>query len=343
MPNSTIIHSLVRLALMVILPLIAAPVVSIQVAKAQEKLKLPLGLQGEAAFIPDDNPQTPEKIALGKKFFWDKRWSASGTVACVSCHQPDRGWTDPQQFSINFAGKPTPRRAPTIVNRLFSDVQLWTGLRASLEEQALKDLNRTDEKVVEHLGSIPAYQQEFRKIFGHDLEPIGVAKAIAAYVRTIVSGNSPYDRFKAGDKSALSTEAQRGLALFEGKAGCVTCHVGFNFTDENYRNVGVGMDKPNPDLGRYTVTKNETEKGAFKTPTLRDVARRGPYMHDGSEKTLEDLVAFYDRGGVNNPWLSSDIKPLKLTAQEQKDLVAFLQSLTGEIDPEVGKPPTLPQ
>ena len=168
-----------------------------------------------------------------------------------------------------------------------------------------------------------------------------VAKAIAAYVRTIVSGNSPYDRFKAGDKSALSTEAQRGLALFEGKAGCVSCHAGFNFTDENYRNVGVGMDKPNPDFGRYTVTKNETDKGAFKTPTLRDVARRGPYMHDGSEKTLEEVVAFYNRGGVKNPWLSSDVKPLKLTAQEQKDMVAFLQSLTGEIDPEVGRPPTV--
>lgn len=342
MPNSTFIRLIVRLACMIVLPLITAPIV-MQVAIGEEKLKLPLGLQRDAAFIPDDNLQTPEKIALGKMFFWDKRHSASGTVACVSCHQANHGWSDPRQFSINFAGKPMSRHSPTIVNRLFSDQQLWTGLRPSLEEQALKDLNRTDEKVVEHLGSIPAYQQEFRKIFGHDLESIGVAKAIAAYVRTIVSGNSPYDRFKAGDKSALSTEAQRGLALFEGKAGCATCHVGFNFTDENYRNIGVGMDKPNPDLGRYTVTKNETDKGAFKTPTLRDVARRGPYMHDGSEKTLQDVVAFYNRGGVKNPWLSSDVRLLNLTAQEQKDLVAFLQSLTGEIDPEVGKPPTLPQ
>ena len=141
----------------------------------------------------------------------------------------------------------------------------------------------------------------------------------------------------------MSTEAQWGLALFEGKARCVSCHAGFNFTDESYRNVGVGMDKPDPDLGRYTVTKKEADKGAFKTPTLRDVARRGPYMHDASEKTLDKVVAFYNRGGVKNPWLSSDIKPLSLTVQEQKDLVAFLQSLTGEIDPEVGKPPTLPR
>ena len=343
MLHSIIIRWFFGLAFLVVLPVIATLVVYTRLAKAQEKLKLPLGLQENAAFIPDDNLQTSEKIALGKMFFWDKRHSASGTVACVSCHQPNHGWSDPRQFSINFAGKPMPRHTPTIVNRLFSDQQLWTGLRPTLEEQALKDLNRTDEKVVEHLGTIPAYQRQFRKIFGHDLEPIGVAKAIAAYVRTIVSGNSPYDRFLAGDKSALSTEAQRGLALFESKAGCVSCHAGFNFTDESYRNIGVGMDKSNADLGRYTVTKNEADKGAFKTPTLRDVARRGPYMHDGSEKTLEEVVAFYNRGGVKNPWLSSDIKPLGLTAQEQTELVAFLQSLTGKIDPEVGNPPTLPK
>jgi len=340
---SVIIRRVFRLALLVVLPVIATPIVYIHMAKAQEKLKLPQGLQENAAFIPDENRQTPEKVALGKMFFWDKRHSASGTVACVSCHQPDHGWSDPRQFSINFAGKPMPRHTPTVVNRLFSDQQLWTGLRPTLEEQALKDLNRTDEKIVEHLGSIPAYQRQFRKIFGHDLEPIGVAKAIASYVRTIVSGNSHYDRFLAGDKSALPTEAQRGLALFEGKAGCVSCHAGFNFTDESYRNIGVGMDKPNPDLGRYTVTKNEADKGAFKTPTLRDVARRGPYMHDGSEKTLEDVIAFYNRGGVKNPWLSTDVKRLGLTVQEQKELLAFLQSLSGEIDPQVGNPPTLPE
>jgi len=216
-------------------------------------------------------------------------------------------------------------------------------MRASLEEQALKDANRTDEKIVEHLGSISAYQREFRKVFGHDLDPDGVAKAIAAYVRTIVSGNAPYDRFRAGDKNAMSAQAQRGLAIFESKGRCARCHAGFNFTDEGYRNIGVGMDKPKPDLGRYTVTKNDADKGAFKTPTLRDVAKRGPYMHDGSEKTLEQVVAFYNRGGIKNPWLSSDVVPLGLSAQEENDLVAFLHALTGEIDPEVGKPPTLPK
>ena len=309
---------------------------------AEPKLKLPLGLQEQAAYIPDDNPVTPEKIAFGKKLFWDKRWSASGTVACVSCHQPNHGWSDPERFSTNFAGKPTPRRAPTIINRLFSDRQLWTGLRASLEDQAKNDGNRTDEKVVAHLGAVPAYQQEHRKVFGRDLDTDGVAKAIAAYVRTIVSGNSPYDRFVAGDKSALSAEAQRGLRVFEGKAQCVRCHAGFNFTDENYRNIGVGMDKEKPDLGRFVVTKNEADKGAFKTPTLRDVAKRPPYMHDGSLKTLEEVVAFYNRGGHKNPTLSAEIRPLGLSVQEQGDLLAFMRALTGEIDPEVGRPPALP-
>ena len=251
---------------------------------AQGKPKLPLGLDADSAFIPDDNPMASAKIALGKKFFWDKRWSVNATVACVSCHPPEHGWADPRQFSINFAGQPTPRHAPTIVNRLFSDHQLWTGLRPSLEEQALKDSNRTDEMVVKNLGAIPAYQAEFRAVFGTELNPDGVAKAIASYVRTIVSGNSSYDRFRAGDKTALPPAAQQGLALFEGKARCVACHVGFNFTDEGYRNIGVGMEKPSPDLGRYLVTKVEADKGAFKTPTLRDVAKRSPYMHNGTRR-----------------------------------------------------------
>jgi cytochrome c peroxidase len=309
---------------------------------AQGKPLLPLGLDADATYILEDNPMTPAKIALGKKLFWDKRWSANGAVACVSCHPPEHGWSDPAQFSINFAGKPTPRHAPTIVNRLFSDRQLWTGLRASLEEQTLKDSNRTDEMVVKNLGAIPAYQAEFRAVFGTELNAEGVARAIASYVRTIVSGNAPYDRFGAGDRTALSPAAQRGLSLFEGKAHCRACHAGFNFTDEGYRNIGVGMDKPNPDLGRYTVTQNEADKGAFKTPTLRDVDRRGPYMHDGSERTLTDVVAFYNRGGVKNPQLSQDIRPLALSAAEQADLVAFLHALTGHIDPEVSRAPMLP-
>ena len=328
-----------RLALPVGILVIAAVGAGVS---AEQKLKLPLGLQEQAAFNPDDNPPTPEKVALGKRFFWDKRWSKSGTVACVSCHQPDHGWTDPHRFSTNFEGKPTPRRAPTIVNRLFSDRQLWTGLRATLEDQAKNDSNLSDETVVSHLSAVPIYQEQHRKVFGRDLDADWVAKAIAAYVRTIVSGNSLYDRFKAGDKNAMSASAQRGLVFFEGKAACVCCHAGFNFTDEGYRNIGVGMDKEKSDLGLFVVTKNEADKGAFKTPTLRDVTQRTPYMHDGSAKTLADVVAFYNRGGVKNPWLSSDVRPLGLTAGDQTDLIEFMKALTGEIDSEVGRPPVLP-
>jgi cytochrome c peroxidase len=317
--------------------------VPVAAGAADLPLRLPLGLQAQAAYVPDDNPLTPEKIALGKQLFWDKRWSRNGTIACVSCHDPKHGWADPRRVSLRFDGKPTPRHSPTLVNRLFSDVQQWAGTRASLEDQALKASDQTPELLVKNLGAIAEYQAQFKKVFGTELTPEGVAKAIAAYERTILSGNSPYDRFRGGDPAALSAAARRGLALFEGKARCVVCHAGFNFTDESYHNLGVGMDAPTPDLGRHSVTKREEHKGAFKTPTLRDVARRPPYMHDGSLTTLAEVITFYDRGGTPNPWLSGEIRPLRLTAEEQADLVALLQALTGEVAPEVSSPPRLPE
>jgi cytochrome c peroxidase len=306
-------------------------------------LRLPLGLQEQAAYVPDDNPLTPEKIALGKQLFWDKRWSRNGTVACVSCHDPKHGWADPRQFSVTFEGKPTSRHSPTIVNRLFSERQQWTGARASLEDQAKNARDQSPELLVKTIGAIAGYRAQFLRVFDTGVTPEGVAKAISAYERTILSGNSPYDRFVAGDRSALSPAAQRGLALFEGKAACKSCHVGFNFTDEGYHNLGVGMDRPNPDLGRFGVSKNEFDKGAFKTPTLRDVARRPPYMHDGSVRTLDEVIALYDRGGTPNPWLSSAVKPLGLTAEERGALVAFLEALTGEVSADVTSPPRLPE
>jgi len=306
-------------------------------------VRLPLGLQEQAAYVPDDNPLTAEKIALGKQFFWDKRWSRNGTIACVSCHDPHHGWADPRPVSLRFDGKPTPRHSPTLVNRLFSDTQQWAGTRTSLEDQALKASDQTPELLVKHLGAIAEYQATFRKVFGTALNPDGVAKAIAAYERTILSGNSPYDRFRAGDGTALAAAARRGLALFEGKAGCRSCHAGFNFTDESYHNLGVGMDRPDPDLGRYTVTKREEHKGAFKTPTLRDVTRHPPYMHDGSVRSLAEVVALYNRGGTPNPWLSGELRPLRLNNAEQADLVAFLEALTGEVATEVTTPPRLPE
>src|SRR5262245_32842468 len=171
---------------------------SVGVQGGEYNLVLPLGLQEQAAFIPEDNPLTPEKIALGKQFFWDTRWSRNGTVACVSCHHPNHGWGDPRQFSVRVDGTPTPRHSPPLVNRLFSDRQQWAGTRTSLEDQALKASDQSPALLVKNLGAVPAYQEQFRKVFGTDLNPEGVAKAIAAYERTILSGNSAYDRFVAG-------------------------------------------------------------------------------------------------------------------------------------------------
>lgn len=316
---------------------------AVGVAGGDWKLRLPLGLQEQAAFIPDDNPLTPEKAALGKQLFWDRRWSRNGTVACVSCHDPKHGWADPRQFSLTYEGKPTSRHSPTLVNRLFSDRQQWAGARASLEEQALRARDQSPELLVRTLGAIPSYQEQFRRVFGTPVTAEGVAKAIAAYERTILSGNAPYDRFRAGDRSALSPAAQQGLTLFEGKARCRSCHAGFNFTDESYHNLGVGMERAEPDLGRFTVTGKDADRGAFKTPTLRDVARRPPYMHDGSLRTLEDVVALYDRGGTANPWRSGEVQPLGLTADERAALVAFLEALTGEVAADVASPPALPE
>ena len=327
-----------RLLLTASLALVASSAVA-----AELPITLPLGLQAQAAYVPNDNPLTKEKIALGKQLFWDKRWSRNGTIACVSCHDPDHGWADARRVSLRFDGTPTPRHSPTLVNRLFSDTQQWAGTRASLEDQAIKASDQSPELLVKNLGAIAGYQRQFQKVFGTGVTPEGVAKAIAAYERTIVSGNSAYDRYRAGDAHALTPAEKRGLAVFEGKGNCVRCHAGFNFTDESYHNLGVGMDKEKPDLGRYDVTKREEHRGAFKTPTLRDLTRRPPYFHDGSAASLHDVIDVYDRGGVPNPWLSAEIKPLGFTPDERADLVRFLEVLTGEVAPEVTSAPTLPK
>jgi cytochrome c peroxidase len=309
---------------------------------ALDTLQLPLGLSARFASIPPENPLTAAKVALGQQLFWDRRWSKTGTVACVDCHRPEHGWSDPRQFSLDHAGQPTARHASTIINRLFSEAQGWPGHRPSLEALLYQLPFTSPEAVVQHLGALSGYQAQFQRVFGTAVTAAGVAQALAAYTRTILSGNAPYDRFRAGDRQALSDAAQRGLALFDGKARCHRCHSGGNLTDEDYYNLGVGMDKASPDLGRYSVTQHEADRGAFKTPTLRDVARRGPYMHDGSLATLEQVVDFYDTGGHANPWLSPQSRPLHLTAAERADLVTFLHALSGEIATAVSNPPQLP-
>lgn len=306
------------------------------------ELSFPLGLSPDGAVIPPDNPMTLQKVKLGRKLFFEKSLSLDGSISCATCHIPDKGFSSPERFSAGVGGKRGNRHAPTIINRLYSAAQFWDGRASSLEDQALGPVQNPVEMgmpdmrlVVETLQKDPSYALEFKSAFPPDgaITADRVAKAIACFERTIVSGNSPFDRFIAGDKTALSEAAQRGWKLFkdENKGDCETCHVGANFTDENYNNLGIGMKAARPDLGRYVISRLEGHQGAFKTPTLRDVSRRGPYMHDGSQGTLEEVVEFYSRGGHANRYLSPKVKVLRLSPQEQRDLVEFLKALEGEV------------
>jgi cytochrome c peroxidase len=316
-----------------------APVKRDTVKSGTWSMTLPLGLQGDAAYFPDDNPMNEGKVELGKLLYFDPRISKDGSISCATCHNPNHGFTDAGAFSAGVGRQLGGRNSPTVINRLFSAEQFWDGRAKDLEEQAHGPLTNpvemamgSHDDVVATVKGLKEYAPHFAKSFGDPaIDMTRIAQAISAYERTVVSGNSAFDRYQAGDKSAMSPAAVRGMALFNGKANCVTCHASFNFTDENYRNIGVGMDKAKPDLGRYDVTKKEEDKGAFKTPTLRNVVHTAPYMHDGSESTLMEVIEFYVKGGIKNPQLSADMKPLELTSSEKQDLVDFLHALTGDV------------
>ena len=313
-------------------------------------IELPAGLQAGSAYVPDENPMSAEKVALGRLLYFDKRLSNDNSVSCATCHDPSHGWAEPRKTSTGIGGQVGGRNAPTVMNRLFSKEQFWDGRGADLEDQAKGPLvNPIEMGLPSHaacakkVGDIAGYKPLFASAFGTpDVTIDRIGQAIAAFERTVVAGNSPYDRYQAGDKAAMSAAAVRGMAIFNGKGNCVTCHAGFNFTDESYHNLGVGMHAKEPDVGRAKVSKAESETGAFKTPTLRNVAQSAPYMHDGSEATLTEVVAYYDRGGNPNPHLSKEMRPLKLTKSERADLVAFLEALTGEVTP-IEVPTTFPQ
>jgi cytochrome c peroxidase len=299
--------------------------------------------------VPADNPLTPEKIELGKQLYFDPRLSRDNTVSCATCHDPEKGWSNGEAFATGVRGQVGGRSAPTIVNAAYSDLQFWDGRAERLEGQALGPIQNPIEmdlpidEAVAKLNKIPGYRAAFQKVFGTDVTADGIAKAIASFERTCLSGDAPYDRFKAGDTTALSEAAQRGMKIFFGKGQCSSCHVGHSFSDFSFHNIGVGMEKETPDLGRYEVTKLLGDKGGFKTPTLREIARTAPYMHDGRFKTLEEVVDYYDKGGFDNPQIDEGIFPLKLTPQEKTDLVKFLtEGLSSESYPQV-KPPKLPE
>ncbi len=297
--------------------------------------------------VPVDNPQTDAKIRLGAQLYFDGRLSADGTISCATCHAPETGWANHGATDTGIRGQVGGRNSGTIIDAAYMKFQFWDGRAGSLEEQALGpihnpiEMGETLENVVRKLNAIPGYREQFQQVFGTDVNTDGIAKAIAAFERTIISGPSPYDRYLAGEKTALSPAAKRGMNLFTGKGHCSPCHSGPMFSDQSFHNIGVGMDAADPDLGLEKITNDPHDRGKFKTPGLRNVALTHPYLHNGSEKTLMDVVEYYNRGGVQNDNLDPMMLPLKLTQREKEDLVAFMEALTGTV-PTMKAPPLPP-
>jgi cytochrome c peroxidase len=301
-----------------------------------------------------DNPPTVETIALGRKLFYDPRLSKDNTVSCASCHNPNIGFTDGRAIARGVGGIIGIRNAPTLLDAAYSPLQFWDGRAPSLEEQSAfpiadpVEMNQAHDVSVAKIRRDSAYKAEFAQAFGPGTITLGlIEKSLASFERTLLSGNSPFDQYRySGNKQALTPAAIRGLAIFEDPArgNCAVCHT-INtqyslFTNGTFHNTGAGVNGEGEftDLGRFKQTKIEADKGKFKTPTLRNVALSAPYMHDGSLKTLKDVVDFYAGGGNSNPYLDKDMKPLHLSAQDRADLVAFLEALTGEMPRNVGPP-----
>ena len=315
-------------------------------------IHVPLGLPPVP--IPANNPPTAESIALGRKLFYDARLSKDNSIACASCHNPTLGFTDGLGISRGVGGMAGVRNAPTVVNAAYLPLQFWDGRAASLEEQAASpisdpvEMNQPHEVSVSKLAADPVYKAMFAKAFGTDDVTLGrVENALASFERTILSGNSAFDRYEfGGDSKALTAAQIHGLALFKDphKGNCAACHTidmkYALFTDGKFHNIGEGVEDDGnfKDIGRYHQTRVAADQGAFKTPTLRNIANTGPYMHDGSLKTLQEVVDFYAGGGNSNPYLDKEIRVIHLSGQERGDLVEFLKALTGETPPDVGPP-----
>ncbi len=338
------------------------------------KLAIPLGLPADtwSYYVPRTNPMTEAKVELGRKLFFDARLSADGKISCASCHDPKLAFGDAKPVAEGIGGKVGSRNSPSLLNAMFYPNQFWDGRAEGLEDQAIQPLtnpiemgNASYDQVVARLKTLPEYRAEFLSVFGGEVTIARIGQAIAAYERTLVSGDSPFDRFNAGDQSAMSDAAKRGLTVFRGRGRCSRCH-SFSealpfFTDFQYHNTGVAMNDPRYDkLSRIAFDAVDTEQakevidrlaqqpggeelgrvrfsyvvfdiGAFRTPTLRNIALTAPYFHDGSARTLADVVKFYNEGGKMNVAREWDLAPLALTDQEQRDLVAYLESLTGKL------------
>jgi cytochrome c peroxidase len=287
--------------------------------------------------FPKENPYTPEKAALGKKLYFDTRLSVTMAQSCASCHSPGFGWGDGLAVGVGHGMAKLGRHSPTIVNAAWGEIFMWDGRLATLEEQALGpiqaagEMNMPLEQLMERLTSIAEYKPLFTAAFpGEGMNVKTLAKAIATYERTVVSERAPFDAWIEGNEKAISEDAKRGFAVFNGKAMCSSCHEGWNFTNDGFQDIGL----PSQDVGRGEFMPGVIKmQHAFKTPGLREIARRSPYMHDGSLATLEAVVEHYDHGGVDRPSRSDLMKPLGLTAQEKSDLVAFMKTLTSNLSP----------
>ncbi len=313
--------------------------------------------------VPVANPLTKGKYELGRQLYFDPRVSLDGTVSCATCHNPAKGWTDQMPVSTGIGGQAGSRSAPTVLNTVYGRTMFWDGRAPSLEAQAQGPVQNPIEmgkqsykEIIERLRQIPGYREQFEKVFGTTVTLDGMAKAIATFERVAaISGNSKYDKYKR-DNNALSDSEKRGMVLFglrlnqddgfktdvvRQKANCTACHAGFNFTDEDFHNLGIGWEPGKgtspgtfKDLGRWAVepfgARYDGSMGAFKTPTIRDIEKTAPYMHDGSLATLEQVMDHYDKGGHPNPALDKEMKKLNLTAREKADVIAFMKALTGE-------------
>jgi len=290
----------------------------------------------EAPPHPEHNAPTPARIELGRELFFDTRLSGDGSMSCASCHNPEFGWSDGKPTAVGFGGKVLDRASPTVVNTAYNGIQMWDGREPTLESQAMgpllndAEMNLSMEDMLEKITAEPAYVEAFAAAYpGHEITPDLVAMAIASFERTVVSNNSRFDQWLRGDADALSDAEVRGFEIFETKGKCSVCHSAPNFTDDGFHNLGLAsFGDEDPDLGRFGKVPLGIMKGAFKTPTLRDVALTAPYFHDGSAATLEEVVEHYVEGGVVKTNLSPNFQPVDLSAAEQADLVAFLRALT---------------
>jgi cytochrome c peroxidase len=313
----------------------------------------PLGLPHVT--FPADNPPTVETIALGRRLFYEPALSLDGTIACATCHDPAKGFTDNQGVSTGIQHQTGTRSAPTVLNSAYYHSLFWDGRASSLERQSEGpitnpiEMANTPEMVVQRLEKSARYREEFKNAWGADAISFDmVRKSLASFERTVLCGNSAFDRYYyGGDKTALSSSARRGLRVFTDpkRGNCAACHtIGKSyalFTDQKFHNIGIGAntDGSLADAGRYVETRNDADMGSFRTPSLRNAAWTAPYMHDGSVPTLKDVIDHYIGGGNSNPHLDKRIRVLDfLSGQERGDLLEFLNSLTGPMPPNVGRP-----